>query len=263
MQMQTLGSQCDWLSPNNCVLQLWAKVSASFLKWHLPGILLQQPNKHLRHSVSHVAGITGPCHLPQLPIFNLSLPSVALAGSILISFLSAGVLSWKAALNLSCIGGTQPPYPCQNSSQTSCSSSQHLRVPHEHSCSQNITCPLHLSLFSHACWHSSGLRVVGDLSSFLSWGQGVSCLLILLHAPHGSLVMQLTYCFCVQIWKSLRSSHPLQLLFFFFPPESSDSFQESGCLPWLFVFATGHRWTGREWEPATYRLCTLGCVYLG
>ena len=61
--------------------------------------------------------------------------------------------------------------------------------------------------------------MVGDLSSFLSWGQGVSCLLILLH---GSLVMQFTYCFCVQIWKSF---HPLQLLVF---PEFSDSLQKLG-----------------------------------
>lgn len=64
--------------------------------------------------------------------------------------------------------------------------------------------------------------MVGDLSSFLSWGQGVSCLLILLHTAHGSLVMQFAYCFCVQIWKSF---HPLQLLVF---PEFSDSLQKLG-----------------------------------
>lgn len=65
--------------------------------------------------------------------------------------------------------------------------------------------------------------MVSDLSSFLSWGQGVSCLLILLHTAHGSLVMQFTCCFCVQIWKSF---HPLQFLVF---PEFSDSFQKLGC----------------------------------
>lgn len=65
--------------------------------------------------------------------------------------------------------------------------------------------------------------MAGDLSSFLSWGQGVSCLLILLQATHGSLVMQFTYCFCVQIWKSF---HPRQLLLF---PDFSDFLQKLGC----------------------------------
>lgn len=51
----------------------------------------------------------------------------------------------------------------------------------------------------------------------------MSCLLILLHTAHGSLVMQFTCCFCVQIWKSF---HPLQLLVF---PGFSDFFQKLGC----------------------------------
>lgn len=91
-----------------------------------------------------------PLPLGPASYFYLSLLSVALAGSILIPFLSVCVLSWKAALTVSCIGVTQPPAPTQVSTVfklTSCSSSQHLLVPWELSCSQNITCPLVLFSF--------------------------------------------------------------------------------------------------------------------
>lgn len=109
MQMQIWVSQCDPIAPNTCVLQLCPKLSPSFLQLLLLGILSQQQNKHLRHLSLQSSWDHRPLPLGPASYFYLSLLFVALTGSILIPFLSVCILSWKAALIVSCIGVTQPP----------------------------------------------------------------------------------------------------------------------------------------------------------
>lgn len=124
----------------------------------------------------------------------------------------------------------------------------------------------HALLFSFFPWLLTQLRPLGgwQFVSITISGSRVSCLLILLHIAHGSLVMQFTYCFCVQIWKHLKS----------LPPYNNFVFPHSSLIPfrsYAFSMALCHcGWAsvgGKEMGGSnvlcTLRRVDLGCVYLG
>lgn len=130
--------------------------------------------------------------------------SLALTGSILIPFLfvcSYLVSASSPECKLYGSGINSYPNPQLFSNR--------LQFPGTSLVSQNITWSLLFPFPTPA----DTTRALGWQFVFITIsGSRVSCLLILLHTAQGSLVMQLTYCFTMQIWKHLKSPPPYSFL---------------------------------------------------